>query len=73
MQSLYKVILYSAALILTIFSMQKSTKYDANDAASIPNTYTALANLLLLGDDLSRVNTKAIVTTLKNLQQEDGR
>jgi geranylgeranyl transferase type-1 subunit beta len=53
--------------------MQKSTKYDANDAASIPNTYTALANLLLLGDDLSRVNTKAIVTTLKNLQQEDGR
>lgn len=50
----------------------ESTKYDAYDAASIPNTYTALANLLLLGDDLSRVNTKAITTTLKKLQQEDG-
>ncbi|KAG2180763.1 hypothetical protein INT44_003770 [Umbelopsis vinacea] len=49
-----------------------STKHDPNDTASIPNTYTALANLLLLGDDLSRVNTKAIATTLKNLQQDDG-
>ncbi|GAB5588143.1 geranylgeranyl transferase type-1 subunit beta [Umbelopsis nana] len=53
-------------------SKAESTKYDAYDAASIPNTYTALANLLLLGDDLSRVNTKAITTTLKKLQQEDG-
>ncbi|KAH8554271.1 protein geranylgeranyltransferase-like protein type I beta subunit [Umbelopsis sp. PMI_123] len=48
------------------------TKHDPNDPANLPNTYTALANLLLLGDDLTRVNTKAIVTTIKHLQQDDG-
>lgn len=42
------------------------------DTSHIANTYTALANLLLLGDDLSRVNRKAITKTLSLLQQEDG-
>ena len=36
-------------------------------------TYTALATLLILGDDLSRVNRRAIITTLRKLQLEDGR
>ncbi|KAI8350360.1 geranylgeranyltransferase type I beta-subunit-like protein [Choanephora cucurbitarum] len=42
------------------------------DSSHIANTYTALLNLLLLGDDLSRVNRKAIVRTLSLLQSDDG-
>ena len=36
-------------------------------------TYTALASLLILGDDLSRVNRPAVVEALKALQLPDGR
>jgi len=36
-------------------------------------TYTALLSLLVLGDDLSRVNKKAIIHGLKSLQLENGR
>lgn len=36
-------------------------------------TYTALATLLILGDDLSRVNRAAIIKSLRTLQLEDGR
>lgn len=36
-------------------------------------TYTGLASLLILGDDLSRVNRTAIVHAVRSLQQEDGR
>ncbi|KAG1180604.1 hypothetical protein G6F70_000560 [Rhizopus microsporus] len=43
------------------------------DSGHVANTYTALINLLLLGDDLSRVNRKAITNTLRHLQQQDGR
>ena len=39
----------------------------------IANTYTALAMLLALGDDLSRVNKGAVLKGLRALQQEDGR
>ncbi|KAI9331526.1 geranylgeranyltransferase type I beta-subunit-like protein [Zopfochytrium polystomum] len=42
------------------------------DASHLAMTYTALANLLILGDDLSRVNRKAITVSLRKLQQEDG-
>ncbi|CEI91454.1 Putative Protein farnesyltransferase/geranylgeranyltransferase type-1 subunit alpha [Rhizopus microsporus] len=42
------------------------------DSGHVANTYTALINLLLLGDDLSRVNRKAITNTLRHLQQQDG-
>jgi len=42
------------------------------DNAHITMTYTALAALVILGDDLSRVNRKAIVDSLKTLQREDG-
>ena len=34
--------------------------------------YTALANLLILGDDLSRVNRKAVLAGVRNLQLENG-
>ena len=36
-------------------------------------TYSALTCLLILGDDLSRVNRRAVIEGLKSLQNEDGR
>lgn len=36
-------------------------------------TYTALICLIILGDDLSRVNKKAIIESIAQLQQKDGR
>ena len=36
-------------------------------------TYTALASLLILGDDLSRVDKVAVIKGLKALQLPDGR
>ena len=36
-------------------------------------TYVALASLLILGDDLSRVNKKFVIESLKHLQLNDGR
>ncbi|KAL7310513.1 geranylgeranyl transferase type-1 subunit beta [Mucor circinelloides] len=50
----------------------ETCKFQHYDSSHIANTYTALLNLLILGDDLSRVNRKAIVKTLSLLQQEDG-
>ncbi|XP_064609546.1 geranylgeranyl transferase type-1 subunit beta-like [Liolophura sinensis] len=42
------------------------------DSGHIAMTYTALAMLLILGDDLSRVNKRAVVEGLKSLQLPDG-
>ncbi|CAG8583138.1 10654_t:CDS:2 [Diversispora eburnea] len=42
------------------------------DAANLAMTYTALACLLILGDDLSRVDRHAIINALKYLQKENG-
>lgn len=39
----------------------------------IAMTYTGLASLIILGDDLSRVDRTAVARGLTNLQQEDGR
>ena len=36
-------------------------------------TFSALNSLLILGDDLSRVNKAAVVAGLKHLQKDDGR
>jgi len=36
-------------------------------------TYTALLSLIILGDDLSRVNRPAVVAGLRWLQLADGR
>ncbi|CAO3626725.1 unnamed protein product [Cunninghamella blakesleeana] len=55
------------------FNPNKTTcEYQYYDSSHITNTYTALLNLLLLGDDLSRVNRNAILKSIKHLQQEDG-
>ncbi|PKC04350.1 protein geranylgeranyltransferas-like protein type I beta subunit [Rhizophagus irregularis] len=42
------------------------------DAANLAMTYTALTSLLILGDDLSRVNRSSIINSLKYLQKDDG-
>jgi len=42
------------------------------DTANMAMTYTALCCLLILGDDLSRVEKKSIISSFKYLQQPDG-
>lgn len=42
------------------------------DGCHVAMTYTALATLLILGDDLSRVNRPAIIKSLRTLQLKDG-
>ncbi|XP_078374202.1 geranylgeranyl transferase type-1 subunit beta-like isoform X1 [Oculina patagonica] len=42
------------------------------DCSHIAMTYTALGSLLILGDDLSRVNRPAVIESLKALQLPDG-
>ncbi|KAJ3012962.1 Geranylgeranyl transferase type-1 subunit beta [Thoreauomyces humboldtii] len=49
-----------------------STSSNAFDTAHITMTYTALASLLILRDDLARVDKKSIVASLKQLQQPNG-
>jgi len=52
-------------------SGQLITSYP-HDQGHIAMTYVALAMLLILGDDLSRVNKKAIVSAIRFLQQPSG-
>jgi len=42
------------------------------DSVHIAMTYTALATLVILGDDLSRINRKGVLQGLKSLQKPDG-
>lgn len=50
-----------------------STAQLVYDAGHVAMTYCALLLLLLLGDDLSRVNRDAIVKEVAGLQNADGR
>lgn len=43
------------------------------DSGHVAMTYTGLCSLLILGDDLSRVNKQACLAGLRALQLEDGR
>ncbi|CAB4016161.1 Geranylgeranyl transferase type-1 subunit beta [Paramuricea clavata] len=42
------------------------------DSGHIAMTYVALASLVILGDDLSRVDKKSVIESLKHLQLDDG-
>lgn len=42
------------------------------DEGNIAMTYTALCCLRILGDDLSRVNRRAVIGALRSLQQPNG-
>ena len=55
-----------------LFSSKKNGQ-SPYDYSHIAMTYTALASLVILGDDLSRVNRAAVVQGVKALQLPDGR
>ena len=55
---------------IKLFFFKDACEYDCSHIAM---TYTALASLLILGDDLSRVNRPAVIEALKILQLPDGR
>ena len=55
------------------FLPQASLNPSKYDSGHIAMTYTALLTLLILRDDLSRVNKKGILSGLKKLQLSDGR
>ncbi|PNF21831.1 Geranylgeranyl transferase type-1 subunit beta [Cryptotermes secundus] len=59
----------SSTLIFTRGESDCSTVYECGHLAM---TYTGLASLVILGDNLSRVNRAAIIEGVKALQQEDG-
>nr|XP_053633943.1 geranylgeranyl transferase type-1 subunit beta-like [Cherax quadricarinatus] len=50
-----------------------TTNISSFDCGHITMTYTALASLIILGDDLSRVNRKAVLAHVAALQCQDGR
>ena len=52
---------------------QRGCMASMHDHSHIAMTYTALAVLSILGDDLSRVRRGPILRALGRLQQEDGR
>ncbi|KAL3866453.1 hypothetical protein ACJMK2_043749 [Sinanodonta woodiana] len=54
------------------FSQKEGKIITLYDSGHIAMTYTALATLLILGDDLSRISKKAVLAGLKNLQLPDG-
>lgn len=63
----------SSTIGLTFNPSEKDTAtFHPYDWGHVAMTYTGLASLLILGDDLSRVNMPAIVAGLKALQLEDG-
>ena len=43
------------------------------DVAHLAMTYTALMNLVILGDDLSQVNQSAVLSAMRRLQTSSGR
>lgn len=51
---------------------QEPTTCSPYDTSHVAMTYTALANLLILGDDLSRVNKVAVVAGIRRLQLPNG-
>ena len=56
-----------------VFDVKKASKQSIPfDSSNIAMTYTALLCLLILGDDLSRVHTEAILAGVRSLQQKDG-
>ncbi|KAJ5157517.1 uncharacterized protein N7482_008617 [Penicillium canariense] len=51
---------------------RRTADNEAWDPANVPATFFALVNLLILGDDLSRVKRRECLEWLPKLQREDG-
>ncbi|KAJ1962169.1 geranylgeranyl transferase type-1 subunit beta [Dipsacomyces acuminosporus] len=56
----------------SLFGPHSACEYLPANCANLAATYSALCSLLLLGDDLSRVDREAIVGAMPYLQQESG-
>ncbi|KAF2740429.1 terpenoid cyclases/Protein prenyltransferase [Polyplosphaeria fusca] len=56
----------------TDFGSQRSEENRKWDPAHMPGTFFALLNLILLGDDLSRVKRREILKWLNQMQRPDG-
>ncbi|KAJ2402740.1 geranylgeranyl transferase type-1 subunit beta [Coemansia sp. RSA 2559] len=56
----------------SLFGPHGTCENVAANSGNVAATYSALCALLLLGDDLSRVDRKAIVYVLRQLQQPSG-
>ncbi|KAJ1644715.1 geranylgeranyl transferase type-1 subunit beta [Coemansia erecta] len=56
----------------SLFGPHGACKYAASNMANVAATYSALAALVLLGDDLSRVNRRAIIGALRHVQLPSG-
>lgn len=57
----------------TDFGLERRTpENEVWDPANVPATFFALATLLILGDDLSRVKRKECLRWLPSVQREDG-
>lgn len=52
---------------------EPDSEFEKYVCGHIAMTYTAIACLIILGDDLSRLNKKAIAEGIRALQQPDGR
>ena len=50
----------------------KTEEYSVYDTAHLPATYFAIASLLILGDDLKRINREGALLGLKKSQNKDG-
>ena len=64
------------ALYARCYAMSSCDQGDADipyNYSHIAMTYTALATLITLGDDLSRVDKAAVISSLKHLQLDNGR
>lgn len=56
----------------TDFGAKATAENAVWDPANVPATYFALAALVILGDDLTRVDRKACLTWLRTVQRPDG-
>lgn len=50
----------------------KTSEFSVYDTAHLPSAYFAIASLLILGDDLKRVNREGLLAEMRKLQNEDG-
>ncbi|KAJ2782375.1 geranylgeranyl transferase type-1 subunit beta [Coemansia javaensis] len=56
----------------SLFGPHEACEYAPADSGNVAATYSALCALLLLGDDLARVDRAAAVAALRQLQQPSG-
>ena len=60
-------------LLEQLYIPQETRCHNIYDCGHIAMTYTGLASLLILGDDLSNVNKEACLDGVHALQLDDGR